>query len=1650
MMKIEKQQSIMMNKVLAELKNMISTIVVKLDFVAERYETLETLQAGDLYVACAKGENTFDSHKNFSMYSLFESGLAKDPLDAERYMKDKYLIPYEYRERVLIAERKYIIANYEERNNYYRTLSGLPELGDKDKIYITEVSDDIDGVDSSKPISEMTDDEISILEVSGVIDKLCEAHPEKKYITHLHPNRRISVIDARTAVDYSILYLYTDRGKQPITEMFINIYNNTKEYVLDRFYDDAFEKFNEYYKGFIGMFILSITIQRFITNYFKKFINRDFYDKDIIRLLFESYGIPFYNDIPLSYLQKVAKNLNRLLMFKAEDQVFTDIFKIFDLDNTEICNYILMKNPILDNDKKPILLYKEKNDILYYQQTTTYSIKATEDFYGSLKLDFDNIKQIIKLGENDCILYNNNILKYDNKEYNNIEYAVKAKNHVFALNENLADLMVINNIGKIKNINLRTLLEEGMEDDEIIGVIFKIENTKDNNNLMIINLEKSGSMTFLFDAETLEATKLYKSRLKIDAADYKYESIVMIDEQNNLILNGNHTIAFPTDLHIDDTKFYEISDVIIDVKDIHILPTGCLFIMENGTVRYTGDLNVPTIPVINRTTDIIKNISNIKAYYNMYDNGNYLHLFLTYNGNLIRLDEPQKRNIDKILFVSDKTNISKFNYIKDIYMDDDHFLITCYVKNNKALFAGTNDGQYPFISSRSFKEYPMDRNVEFMVLYNDKLFYSTHDNKIFMYNGDEKIEVMNIQYEIQNIVVEQDIYVLLGTKKIIRIYYEDDILKFTEIDFPNIILDVIDTGYKVLFKTLNERYYDIDGNMIPLMHEFKDEDVEFKWNESKNCYTLTNSEFVDIPTNIDKQILRMKNYGNLIIIEDEENIGFIKSTDISETEAIVEKHNVLMSNTCRSEITGGDIIFYNGDRGISLLRNFKNIDKFEIDLAGDVLQVLDSENTDIIKLQQTENAVFVFFTEPTVIDYEEDVEKMYKLEFVEIPINDINKSKYLNDSQYHLDYELVTSNDALWGGNRDKKEFVKSILQEEFNYVTSKYISIKSTYDITKLNFEICYMFKMLTELKDAESQLYLDVRTVGKVRLFDTVVALFAITCKKMGLYGEILKTTTQHMSVLGFNFGLDMDYITKVVEDARLYERDPNFKKEDIEIFKNPKAFKNAAEVVNLYLDNRQIMENIYDKKFAAKTKEEWNAYKRIEQASLYSHYMPEVYTKSNGEVADTYLDYLKSESPKLYSLVNQASDEDMLEQMDYLLLALNNYLESDKFKYLFLNIPSLSLDVIRRFIYYLISIFKSYRVQMKAMNIIYHVDDKRIHNIKMILEEDAFKKSFTDWDRIKFEDFMEYTFCGFERYEKLKLRIINDETRSKFTDFEILKLVDIFADIYNANIEYKATLIKDFDDFFDEMYGFIETENEVLNLIEKVFRSVYLEKHEKINIKELLQSWSSLRDYDRITIEEFLNVITNQKISDYYDIEDISYIDSYMNDFEFMKFKDFIGVVTTAIVKNDSLADFSDMFDDMFGKMERYEKEIIYDKYLMKGTEDLIEKLIFNDLFEIQNVTCVNKDKIIMKYKSKLLGSIILKDHLKKLIQDKLSIDGILEIPNYIKIKDKLGEMKSELIYKDSLLCDFIEMISDVKVIREERKRITLVDKLEIIEE
>src|SRR5574344_826872 len=361
-------QDIMTDHVLSEIKEIVSTLVVKQQYIADRYETVDMLKAADRYISAYNKQDTFYSHPTYSIYALNKAGL----FDNE-YLEDKTNIPSDKRETVLEYEREYIIANYTEENNYYRSLMGLPDVTDNG----IKIDKAVNGVDINKYLHEMTDDELLRLSVDGILAKTIEDNPDKKYLKFLTSDKKISNRIARRINNFEIMYINKDASMADIVNIFIALYRNTRNYVMDKFYDTAYEYESPYYEAFMGLFILSITVQRYITQYFQRYINRDFYDKDIIKRLFESYNIPFYNNVPLSYLQKVVKNLNRLLYCKGTDEVFVDIFKIFGLTNIDIYNYVLFKDRQLDINGKPIFMYEEKTQLDNYVDTITYRLTSS-------------------------------------------------------------------------------------------------------------------------------------------------------------------------------------------------------------------------------------------------------------------------------------------------------------------------------------------------------------------------------------------------------------------------------------------------------------------------------------------------------------------------------------------------------------------------------------------------------------------------------------------------------------------------------------------------------------------------------------------------------------------------------------------------------------------------------------------------------------------------------------------------------------------------------------------------------------------------------------------------------------------------------------------------------------------------------------------------------------------------------------------------------------------------------------------------------------------------------------------------------------------------------------------------------------------------
>lgn len=770
-----------------ELETMTTDIVIKLDYRARKYETVETRADGVIYVEAIDRMDVFEAHKFYEPEIINKIGLSVGTILStgekvtsrmfEDFCLKPYTIPNEYKQLALEEKRVYIINNYVEPNDYYRELNGEPPINESPKnfVYLKYQTDATEEIDITKiPVHEFPRDVLVKMQLSGELDEVIEMHPEKRYLRHLL-ELKIPYNISRKASNFSILYLNKPKQHELLSDRFVAIYNQTVKYVNEVIYDSSFKINDEYYDAFIGLFILTITIQRFIVNYIKSGIKREFFNKSIIKMYLDSYGIPFYGDISLTYLTRIAKNLNILLLFKSTDQIFTDIFELFGMKDSQIYKYFLLKERKTDANGEPIFVKKE-----------------------------------------------------------------------------------------------------------------------------IIN-------------------------------DY-------------------------------------------------------------------------------------------------------------------------------------------------------------------------------------------------------------------------------------------------GEKEIV-----------------------------------------------------------------------------------------------------------------------------------------------------------------------------------------------------------DDLQSMYDLKFVSIPANTKQLSVDILDKSKYIDYDLVVDDDVLWGGDGDREAYEYEVLKAEFNYIETKYISMTSKYEVSKLGFELCYFFKMIEDLKDEQSNLRI-ITPLGQHDLFDVFVAMFGLASIQLNFNGEIMDTNTKVLSVLGFNFDKDKEYIDQIIKDIN--HRDPK----SLIIDDRPETFKTKADLLNFYFKNREIHDVIVKNRRNAKTIKEVNAYTKLYRSTLLTKYTNDMYRLKDGTIARTYVDYLEEKDVNLFKLLKETNKDNVVENLDSVLVWLEEYFKTDKFDNIFLNIPTLSLDSIKRFIFYLIDIFKSYTVDLLSMNIIYNMGDKYSEIIKVLDEYQPTSDMGMDNSTIRIKDKNEYPY-PFEMMLKTYIEI-RDKMDIKDTSFLLggeSELINVY-DKYN----------------------------------------------------------------------------------------------------------------------------------------------------------------------------------------------------------------------------------------------------------------------------
>lgn len=416
----------LLDEIVYNTKIMAYGTVLKDQDAADNAElTVDIERAGDMYVKCIENTNlVFENFKyTYAFLKTTEGYNGLSPSYYEIYAENNHLIPEDKRAHLLELRRQLYLEFYEEKNEYYRKLNGLPPLNDKgifivsqyikDKYteskyqeYIKDLPDKVlteaykeklmskaitstelkySGytvvdlpeslvINVDNPIHKMSDFEVDNLQSLGIIDELYKLYPKANYLKHVG-SKKISIYDARTAPRFGILYIPTC-SVGTLYNNYKTLLEKNRVYVLKTVYSDAEKIQSDYYDTFISLFIVLQTMVDMIISLPEYITRRDVFDIRTVQYFLEGFGVEFYREIPLVYQIRMVKNLNKLIKFKSTTKNIVDICSLFGYDDIQIFKYYILRNRKKNDDGSYIYQDKVLTDPNTGERTLVEDIDA--------------------------------------------------------------------------------------------------------------------------------------------------------------------------------------------------------------------------------------------------------------------------------------------------------------------------------------------------------------------------------------------------------------------------------------------------------------------------------------------------------------------------------------------------------------------------------------------------------------------------------------------------------------------------------------------------------------------------------------------------------------------------------------------------------------------------------------------------------------------------------------------------------------------------------------------------------------------------------------------------------------------------------------------------------------------------------------------------------------------------------------------------------------------------------------------------------------------------------------------------------------------------------------------------------------------------
>lgn len=184
---------------------------------------------------------------------------------------------------------------------------------------------------------------------------------------------------------------------------------------------------------------------------------------------------------------------------------------------------------------------------------------------------------------------------------------------------------------------------------------------------------------------------------------------------------------------------------------------------------------------------------------------------------------------------------------------------------------------------------------------------------------------------------------------------------------------------------------------------------------------------------------------------------------------------------------------------------------------------------------------------------------VYDISIFQSPANSDSLLKNISDISNELSYDEITGSDKYWGVYESDESVKEKILNHDFNYMNSKYITINNNFNLSELNFTVSYLLNYLLDTSNDRITLNVDGIS-NEYPLSAYLIALFAIQSEKYGYSGLVQSDIVSIAHILKFNLnneeingqnGIIWKIINDYYESMSIHKvREPNKNEENYDI--------------------------------------------------------------------------------------------------------------------------------------------------------------------------------------------------------------------------------------------------------------------------------------------------------------------------------------------------------------------------------------------------------------------------------------------------------------------------------------------------------------------